>query len=254
MLKPERQNAIVTLVTKMDFASVKQISEQLDVSEMTIRRDLEELAEVGRLTRVHGGARSIAGPHGTVARREYTTSEKHRQYAIEKEQIAQTAARLVQDGDTVFLGAGTTCEALARALANVHLRAITNSIQVFSALNECNALDVILIGGEYRPNTGAFVGGISERSIEAIGISKAFVGTNGVHDGLIFCSNSLEGSLFRMALNRADARYVVTDSSKMGKRDFYGFYDVVNLDGIVTDAAITEKQTKALSELTEVIF
>ena len=80
------------------------------------------------------------------------------------------------------------------------------------------------------------------------------MGTNGVHDGLIFCSNSLEGSLFRMALNRADARYVVTDSSKMGKRDFYGFYDVVNLDGIVTDAAITEKQIKALSELTEVIF
>ena len=117
MLKPERQNAIVTLVTKLDFASVKQISEQLDVSEMTIRRDLEELAEVGRLTRVHGGARSIAGLHGTVARREYTTSEKHQQHAIEKEQIAQTAARLVQDGDTVFLGAGTTCEALRVLLA-----------------------------------------------------------------------------------------------------------------------------------------
>jgi len=253
VLKKERQDAIAELVNQESFASVKAISKRLDVSEMTVRRDLEDLSADGRLTRVHGGARSLLGSRGLVMPREFTTAEKHRLHMAEKGKIAREAAKLIMPNQTIYLGPGTTCEALAREISGLDVRIITNSLLIFEAIREMEGPEVILIGGDYRASVGSFVGGLAERMVELVGIDKAFVGANGIFGGKIWGSNTIEGNFLRIALNSATERYVLVDSSKIGRRDFYGFYDLIETDALVTDSLIAEEDMATLGQLTQVL-
>lgn len=253
MLKPERKNSIVSLVNQVGFVSVGAISQQLGVSEMTIRRDLEELAEEGCLTRVHGGARSIGSNHGVMVAREYTTPEKHRYHMGEKREIARSASQLVTDGETVFLGAGTTCEALARELVHRHIRIVSNSFLVFDIVKDSESAQCCLVGGDYRSGTGAFVGVLAERSIALLGIDKAFIGVNGLSEGTVYGSNSLEGSVFSLTMRKAEKCYILTDSSKIGLRDFFGFYQLAAVDAVVTEHMLSAEKRAEIEKYTHVV-
>lgn len=253
MLKSERQDSIVELVNEEGTITVRSISERLGVSVMTVRRDLEELSEVRRLLRVHGGARSVADFQGVMVPRELTNTEKSQINIDAKEQVAEHAAGLVEDGATVFLGAGTTIEALARRIVNRPIRVVTNSLNVFQIISETRGHDPYLVGGNYRMATGAFVGPMAERMVDLIGIDQAFVGVNGIHDGLASTSNAAEGNLQRLALDRADERYLACDSSKVGKRDFFGFYELSRIEAVVTDGLLSKEQRAKLEKYAKVL-
>ena len=108
MIKAERQERIVGVVEKLGSISVHGIAEQLGVSEMTVRRDLEELSRKDQLIRVHGGARSLSADERCMLRREFTHSEKRSINADEKRAIAHIAASVIEERETVYLGTGTT--------------------------------------------------------------------------------------------------------------------------------------------------
>lgn len=253
MLKNERQDAIVTLVDDQGAVTVKDVAQTLGVSEMTIRRDLEELATQGRVLRVHGGARSVAGERDHLVPREFTHSEKHLLHEAAKAQVGARAAELVAAGDTVFLGAGTTTEQVALSLLDVPLRVVTNSLSVFDIVRQRPNVDVCLIGGTYRPSTDAFVGSIAEQSVATLGVDKAFIGANGVLAEGVSTSNPEEGRFQALVLDSSAERYLVTDASKLGRRDFFTFYELGSFDGLVTDPSITEEQREELSVSTRVL-
>lgn len=108
MLKVERHQALLELCAEHGSASVKEISDALGVSEMTVRRDLSELANMGKLVRVHGGARMPSSAHGTKLTHALTHVEKMQEHIDEKRAAARQAALIIQPGDTVFLGGGTS--------------------------------------------------------------------------------------------------------------------------------------------------
>lgn len=220
MLKTERQDTIVALVNEAGSATVTDISKRLGVSPMTIRRDLDELSSIGALIRIHGGAQKADGGSIAMLVKELTNTEKESVHSDEKAQVASVAAKLISNGDNIFVGTGTTGQALARAVSGMRLRAITNSLTVFNILKEARNIEPVLIGGDYRPTTGAFVGPMAELVGESIGIDKAFVGVNGIYDGAVSTSNSAEGSIQRLILDRSSKRYIIADSSKVGRRDF----------------------------------
>lgn len=253
MLKAERQDAIERLCKALGTVTVRQIATELQVSEMTVRRDLEEMAGEGRIIRVHGGARCVTGERGVAVPREFTHREKRALHREEKHRIAGVAAALVEPGSTIFLGAGTTMEQLAQALPERRLRVVTNSLSVFDLVRDRSETELCLVGGIYRTSTDAFVGALAERSVELLGIDVAFIGCNGIVDGSISTSNMEEGRFQSEVLDRADKRYILCDSSKIGRRDFYTFYDLGSVDGLITDRHLSPEQQAELGEHTKML-
>ena len=220
MIKAERQDKVRQLLEEQGTVSVKEISDALGVSDMTIRRDLEELASLGEIERVHGGARSAQGRPHAMLRHEYSHSEKRTKHAEEKLQIARRAVELIEEGSTIFLGTGTTVEQMASMLPACRLRIVTNSLSVFNLLEAREDCDLCLVGGMYRRRTAAFVGPTAEDTLRALGIDAAFIGANGILDGDVSTSNMEEGRIQQLAFSKADSRYLIADSSKIGRRYF----------------------------------
>ncbi len=159
--------------------------EGLNVSDMTVRRDLIELENKGILTKIHGGARS----NSTFQYKEISHKEKHTRQIAEKRFIAKKAASLIEDGDTLFFGPGTTVELLAEV--NHHtLTIITNCLPVYKILLEKQTapFGVYLIGGEMRPCTEAFVGEMAIAMLEKLRFSKMFFSSNAVNKGAVMTS------------------------------------------------------------------
>ncbi len=253
MIKAERHERVKALLDAQGTASVKEISEALDVSEMTVRRDLEELSSAGDVERVHGGARRCSSPVHSMLRREYTHTEKRDKHVAEKAEAACLAAGLVEEGATVFLGTGTTVEQMVPYLPAGRLRVVTNSINVFNLLAAREDCELYLTGGAFRERTGAFVGPMAEAAMSQLGVDAAFVGVNGMVGNEVYTSNADEGHFQRAAFEKADARYVVADASKIFVRDFYAFYNLSDIDALVCDGGITAEQRASVEEFTRVI-
>ena len=248
MIKAERQDKVRQLLEEQGTVSVKEISDALGVSDMTIRRDLEELASLGEIERVHGGARSAQSRPHAMLRHEYSHSEKRTKHAEEKLQIARRSVELIEEGSTIFLGTGTTVEQMASML-----RIVTNSLSVFNLLEAREDCELCLVGGVYRRRTAAFVGPTAEDTLRALGIDAAFIGANGILDGDVSTSNMEEGRIQQLAFSKADSRYLIADSSKIGKRDFYTFCRLDSLDAVVCEPGITAEDRTAIEEHTQVI-
>ncbi|MDY5973509.1 DeoR/GlpR family DNA-binding transcription regulator [Streptococcus hyovaginalis] len=243
MLKKERLLRIVDKVNERGIITISDIMQDLNVSDMTIRRDLDELEKAGRLTRIHGGAQSLNSPLPT----ERSNSEKQGLQTNEKKEIALLAKQYVSDGDTIFIGPGTTLEAFAQQLKEYHIRIVTNSLPIFDILKECKTIDLIFLGGEYRPITGAFVGSITQKSIDNLSFSKTFVSANGISAMKMATYSESEGLIQRLALDKSIEKYLLIDSSKFDKFDFYNFYSIEKLDEIITDSHLSKEQFQKFS-------
>ena len=147
MLKDERLLTIRNLVDRKGIVTVNEIGESLGVSTMTVRRDLEELAERNELVRIHGGAQSTHFKPLT----ELSRNEKRSIHVNEKRKIAATIADIITSGDTIYIGPGTTNELIAQYLKKPDVRIITNSLPVFQSFQDrADYFSLKLIGGQLR--------------------------------------------------------------------------------------------------------
>jgi DeoR family lactose phosphotransferase system repressor len=130
---------------------------------------------------------------------------------------------------------------------------ITNSLPVFQSFqSRADHFSLQLIGGRYRPRSGAFIGSLANEVLRRLRTDKAFVSVNGLDEQVLSNANTEEGETQRIALTNAGRRYAVADHSKLNRRDFYGFYDTSQLDGIVTDPQITNNDYTKYRHLTAV--
>lgn len=252
MLKRQRLLTIRNLVDRKGIITVNEIGEELNVSTMTVRRDLAELAEKNAVIRVHGGAQS---PRlAQTQAQELSRLEKRDLHVDEKRQIASSAAKLIEAGDTVFIGPGTTNEFIADYLTLSDLRIVTNSLPVFESFkSKADRYELCLVGGSYRERSGAFIGNLAVEMLEKLRMAKAFVSANGVCDNIVSNANADEGQIQRIALNNARKRYIVSDHTKLDTEDFYGFYNLAEVDGLITDDGIDDDQRGDYGKLTQVI-
>ena len=253
MLKVERHQALLELCAEHGSASVKEMSDALGVSEMTVRRDLAELSNMGKLVRVHGGARISSSAHGTKLTHARTHVEKMQEHIEEKRAAARLAAQMVKPGDTIFLGGGTSVEFMVDFLPPAPIRVITCSMPVFTALADSSHIELYLSGGIYRRQTNILRGLPGERALQSIVCDKAFIGTTGIFHNEVFGTDTEVGSFLQTAFNRSTKRYLIADSSKIGRRDFFSFYSIDNIDAFFTDSNISDEQYRQLSEHTRVV-
>lgn len=232
MLKEERLNKILELVNINGVVDVNELIATLNVSDMTIRRDLAELEKARQLKRIHGGAKSIH----YYKKEELSHEKKSIINPEQKKETARKAMQFISEDDTIFLGPGTTIELLAQLLDFNHLRIITTSLPVFNILHAKNKnYQIYLVGGEYRALTGAFFGEMANKILSDIRFGKAFIGANAVKEDRIMTATLEEGTTQEIALRNASERYLLIDSSKLDCEDFYNFFSVSELTALITE-------------------
>lgn len=238
MLKAEREKLILELLQRNGTLTVSILCEQLGVSEMTIRRDLANLAQQGLLRRVHGGAVNDLG-------RSYEPPFPLRstQSIPAKQAIAQKAVDLILDGDSIALDVGSTTLEMARALqGKTNLTILTASLPIANEIAACFSLDsavrLILSGGIVRPSELSMTGHIAENTYREFHVDKAFIGIAGIslEEGLT--EYNLEDGLVKRSLMRnAREKIVVADGSKFGHVSFATVARVSDIDMIITDSS-----------------
>lgn len=246
IMKEVRYNEILKTLESQEVVKVIDLASQLNVTDMTIRRDLQELEEDGLLIRTHGGARSIPSP--LTDEQELSHMIKKKVNPAEKQYIARIIAKNIKENDTVFLGSGSTIELVYDYLTVNHAKIITNSIYVFEKFKHDDRFELLMTGGSYRPKTGSFIGTIAKEFISTINVRKAFIGVNGINNHSVFNANEEEGVIQKSILNNSHQKFIVADYTKFNKADFYNFYDLRDIDYLITDNKITEEDYKTYSE------
>ena len=243
------QRIILQELDQSGVVSVKNLKELLHVTDMTIRRDLIDLEKQGLLTRVHGGA------HKKVrdGLNEVSHSEKTMLNIEEKKTIAQKCAGLIVNGDTVFIGSGTTTDFIGDYLDGKDISIVTNSLPIFEKLKDNPNFDLILIGGRYRVKTQTFVGQFANNLLREIKVSKAFIGVNGIDGYNVTTANEEEGNGNAIILNNAIEKYIVADNSKFDSYSFYTFYRLDNIDAVITDENLSPKVREKYNSYTSLL-
>lgn len=242
----ERQNNILTLLLRQGRLSVTEIVQQFRVSEATARRDLEALAEQGKIHRVHGGALPVA-----LAPPEAPLLQRQQVQAVEKQRIGQAAAALVQDGETIFLASGTTTLEVARHLrAREHLTVITNSLPVMNTLADLPGIDLIGIGGLLRPSELSFVGHIAEQAIAELRADKVILGVHAFSLQHGLTSDYLPETLTDRAILKIGRQVIlVADHTKFETVAPAFVAPVSSIHHLVTDAQAPPQVLAALREM-----
>jgi len=246
MLSVERQQAIIDLVDKNDFIQVADLVKQFDVSEMTIRRDLDILERKGLLRRVHGGAVSA---HGRSYEPPYLLRSTG--HIEEKQRIGKAAADLIKKGDSIMLDVGTTTLEIARNLHDhQNLTIITPCFQIAALLAEHPGIRLILTGGILRPSELSLVGHLAERTIQEFFVDKLFFGAGGVDIETGFTEFNLEDTLVKQAmLRQAKDITAVVDSSKFGQVAFTAISPLRAANRIITDFGLEPEFADRIREM-----
>jgi DeoR/GlpR family transcriptional regulator of sugar metabolism len=218
---------------------VPKLAEFLDVSEGTVRNDLNALEDAGKLKRVRGGAvlnDEVQFQNNSFVRR-------YNQNVAAKIAIANEAALLVKDGDSILLDASSTCYYLARALSEKKkLRVMTNGFEVARELAKNTSNSVILVGGVVNNDSSSVTGLVSEQIIAEMRIEKAFFSCSGysLERGMTE-AHFEEAQLKRKAIESSNQVIGLIDSSKFGKEDLTSFAKPEKITHLFTDSNITEK-------------
>lgn len=245
MLVAERYEKIVKLVNERGSIRVTELSTLCDVTEETIRRDLDKLESEGRLRRSHGGAVSLK-----ETRSETPYFERETMHVEEKRTIAEQAVKLIEPGDRIILDASSTAWFMASLVPDVRLTVLTNSIKVAMELSAKEKIDVISTGGLLTSRSLSYVGPLAERSLAQYHVDKAFISCKGVHlDRGISETNELQAEVKQGMLAAADRVILLADYSKFGLQAFASVAEMSRVHTVVTDAKTKPEDVRRLAEL-----
>ncbi len=246
MFAVERQKRILETLRTDGSVWVSKLSQELGVTEETVRRDLEKLEKQEALVRTHGGAIPVdeSNREMSLEKRKYLNTEA-------KERLAKEAAKHVVPGDTIFLDASTTTFYMARELKNLKdITIVTNSMRVISELAGIPNIRVIGIGG-FASSNQSFVGSLATTYIEEnFFANKMFFSSRGVTlNGGILDSNEGECGIKKCMLKNSDSKFYLCDKSKIGRVGFAKLADFSELDYFISEKPIPEDLSKVLEDL-----
>lgn len=221
-----------------------ELADRFGVSLSTIRRDLETLAEVGKVVRTYGGAQ-------TVVRAEQSLLERESIATRQKSAIGRLAAAFVSPGSLNTLDAGTTVGALASRLVNrAGITVVTNGLTTMKLLEHCDGVELIVIGGLLRHVSSGLVGPIAEAAMSGVLADAAFLGADGVVSGRGLSEGTPEqASLKRLMVDNARTVYVLADGSKLGLDASHWWTRLERPWHLITDDGATEQQLEPFRAL-----
>jgi DeoR family transcriptional regulator, aga operon transcriptional repressor len=248
----ERQQKILEFLNRQQRISVVDICRMFSISEATARRDLEVLTEQNHLQRVHGGAISLkeAPPELPMLQRESTESE-------EKKRIGQAAAALVHDGETIFLGSGTTVLEAARALRDHKgLTVVSNSLPVLNTLSDLSDITFVALGGVLRSSELSFIGHITEQALAEVRADKVFIGVHAINLEHGLTNDYLPETMTDRAILKSGREVIVlADHTKMNTVSTAFLAPITSIHKLITDQNAPEEFLNAVkSQGVEVVL
>jgi DeoR family transcriptional regulator of aga operon len=240
-----RHELILQKLQEDGRVSIQDLSDEMQVSGVTIRKDLKLLEDKNLLFRTHGGG-SISNPYKT----EKHINEKELIRVKEKQQIAKAALKLIGENDSIAIGSGTTVFELARLLhPSKHLTVITPALKI--ALELCNRpnVDVLQLGGMIRANSSSVAGFFAENILADISCGVLFLGVDGIDiDFGLSITNLAETSLDQKMMEAAQIIVIMADSTKFGQRGLGRICSLDQVQYIVTDEGVSSGTVKQLEE------
>lgn len=235
MLSEERHQAIASALRRSGAVTVAALSTRLEVSEATIRRDLDVLAEAGVLRRVRGGATDVRGsvrPEADLR----SFADVAGSATAAKRAIAACACAQVEDGEVIALDIGTTVAAMCPLLAERSLTVVTASLAVVRSLAAAPGIDIMILGGLLRPNYDSMVGTLTESALGQVRVDRAFLGAAGVRpDGSVLDSTPSEVPIKRGLLDVAASSYLLADHEKFPGSGFLEVARLSRFTALITD-------------------
>ena len=232
MLKEERQQRLLSYVNEHRKATVEELGTVLNVSKVTVRRDLDDLADIGLVAKTFGGALSKA----SMLSMEIPSSRKTSLSVDEKKLIGQAAADLIDDGDVVILDSGTTTLEIAKRIGDKRIIVITNDLNVAMALTSRPAVTLVMAGGVVEPGVNVTTGHDAEHVFSQIHVNKTFLGADALSldDGITDRSYA-QLPIKRAMLSAAEKKYVVSDNTKFGQHVFVHVCPLSAIDTLITN-------------------
>lgn len=234
MFTEERQSKIEQVILDRGSVSVQELSEQFGVSEVTIRKDLDELQKGDTIKRTHGGA--VVKYHALERAGFQNVSGRHR---TEKQKIAKRALACIEEGDTILMDGSSTTSELAKLIVNAgipNLTVITTSLIIGQLLNN-GRIKVVLIGGDLDPQMNSVNGPVAEQMLSTLSVDKGFVGINGIDRRFGFSADGFQEAAIKRAIAQASREsFILADHSKFRKKFLSKVCDLGGIfDCLITD-------------------
>ena len=241
----ERHKHILDCLARDGYVRVAEMAKELDVTTVTIRKDLKYLEEKKLLYRTHGSASPV-----NPQTQEVEVREKEKIHIDEKRRIAMAAAQLIEPDDSIIIASGSTVQMLGDFIQpQGHLTVVTSSLKTAVQLNSMDRVDVIHLGGNVRKNSLSVVGVYTSQFFEQITCSKLFLGVDGIDLDYGITNSNIEEALLNIKMIEASQRTIImADSSKFGRRGFGRICNLDRIDVIITDSGITASVARAIED------
>ncbi len=238
-----RQDRLVDLVRQRGFISIEAMAEHFNVSTQTIRRDIDQLCQMNRLARYHGGAGLLPGAEQLAYANRKTRNLE------QKNIIAALVAAQIPDGSSLFIDIGTTMEAVAKALIqHKNLRIITNHIRVVSILSESTDFEIILAGGLVRNRDQAITGEATSEFLRKFKVGYAIFGIGSIeNDGAMLDYDYRDVHVSKTAIDISKKRFAAADHSKFNADAMVHLGQVSEIDAFFTDRPPPQEITDVLT-------
>ena len=253
MLIIERQNRLKELLAQRGTSDLDSLAAALQVSQSTVRRDVDLLEHAGLVERTHGGVVWLGQKRtngstaaATAAGRPYAFDQRTNYRRDEKLRIAQAAAGLVRPGQTVLIDGGTTTYYLARELAGRSMQLVTNSLPIGNLFLNDDGVELLLTGGLVYPRYGVLLGPHVETFLASIHASTLFLSCAGVHDGSVYNQNLLLVQAEQQMMRQVQQVVLMADSTKFGQQALAKLCDLSLVHVVVTDAGIEPQHREAI--------
>lgn len=242
----KRHQDILEKLHAEKYVDVLELCKLFDVSAVTIRKDLNFLEQKGLLFRTHGGA-SLENAYIN----DRPVNEKEKLFIDEKRRIAEAAAAMIIDQDSIILASGTTVQALSKSIAaQSDLQVITASLNVAMELINHKDVNVLQLGGYVRHGSSSVVGDYAEYILDNVSCSKLFLGVDGIDlDFGLTTANLEEAMLNKKMIKTVQKTIVLADSSKFGRKGFGKICGLDQVNEIITDTGISANTVKRLQEM-----
>lgn len=249
MLPVERRERLIALLQERKTATTEELATALGVSVMTVRRDLELCQKSGRIQRCHGGA---VISQKTVLEASY--DQKMTAGRDRKKVLAKLAAQLVEPGMTVYLDAGTSTYSIAEELASIdNLTIITNDLKIALRMLSTSA-ETVVLGGKVQQRTGSMIGGTTLDQMAGLRASIAFVGAASIDEKMATLTPTQEKVALKRSIRKiAQQSYLVADASKFHSSALYFVDNLMDYDGVITDAILSDEERRLLGKKTRLI-
>ncbi len=239
----ERHQHILSRLKEEGNVKVVDLCNDLNVSSVTIRKDLKLLEDKNLIFRTHGGG-TLSNPYTS----DRPVNEKEKIRADEKMHIGEAAANLIEPNDCIIIASGTTVLSLARSiLPKGNLTVITAALNVAGELVHRPEIEVLLLGGILRKSSTSVTGPYAEKILEDFSCSKLFLGVDGIDIEFgLTTTNVMEAQLNRKMIKAAQKTIVLADSSKFGKRGFGRICGLEDVEQIITDSGVSDHKVEKL--------